>query len=118
MKKNIIILLLFALTGCSGYVEETNKKEPERTKKIVITKEPEKGQNITIAGNGNYYVGTDIKPGRYDIGLIEGEGTIMCCDKGGFLASLDKEHKTYKNIDLIKDQKIEVFGVKIKLIAK
>lgn len=83
-----------------------------------------KGEDIELT-QGNYVVGEDVKPGKYDVIAINGTSGNINIEGGSWHGILSDEkndygwEKTYKNLTLKNGQVIEITnGLQVKLEAK
>lgn len=106
------------------FVEFTKESLGNSTTSSSTTTTTTKGEDIELT-QGNYIVGEDVKPGRYDVIAINGTSGNINIEGGSYHDILsDKKNdygweKTYKNLTLKNGQIIEITnGLQVKLEAK
>lgn len=99
--------------------KQEDKKDAEEKKNESIKKKSEYSFS-----SGNYISGKDFSPGVYDIVVVSGDvGNVISSNmfNGGInavMGTMADTEKEYKNIELPKNIKLEIKGIKVKLISK
>ncbi len=105
-------------------VKESVKKEIVKVSvepKVTAKKEIKKDYTFS---SGNYYAGDDFESGTYTITAISGNGNVISDNMfdGGINAIMGTKagmyEKEYKNIELPEGTKLEIKGLKVKLLKK